>query len=55
VLSTTFIATCQALGLDPVAYQLLLPSKALWLIIISNFGSDKSFADDLRESRYCKC
>merc|ERR1740117_1928187 len=34
---TTFIATCQALGLGPVAYQLLLPSKALRLIIISNF------------------
>ena len=41
MLSTTFIATCQALGLGPVAYQPLLPLKALWLIIISNFGSDK--------------
>ena len=31
------------------------PSKVLWLISISNFGSDRSFADDLTESRYCKC
>ena len=45
----------EKLGLGPVAYELLLPLKVLWLISISNFGSDVSFADDLAESRYCKC
>jgi hypothetical protein len=43
-LSTTFIVTCQPLGLGPVAYQPLLPLKVLRIIVISNFGSDKSFA-----------
>ena len=31
--------TWQALGLGPVAYELLLPLKVLWLISISNSGS----------------
>jgi hypothetical protein len=34
----------------PVAYQSLLPSQVLRRIIILNFGSDESFAGDLRES-----
>jgi hypothetical protein len=29
--------------------------RTLWSIAISNIGSDKSFADDLIASRYCKC
>ena len=55
MLSTASIVTWQALGLGPVAHELLLPLKVLQLILISNLGSDKSFADDLTESRYCKC
>ena len=46
--------TCQQLGLDSVAYKLLLLLKALWLSVISISRRDKSFADDLFESRYCK-
>ena len=48
-MSIAAIITWQALGLGPVAYELLLPSKVLWLISISNFGGDRSFADDLTE------
>ena len=49
------MGTWQALGLGPIALELLLVSKLLWLFEISSFGSDKSFADDLTESKYCKC
>ena len=47
MLSTAFIVTWQALGLGPVADEPLLPIKVLWAIVISSFGSDKSFAGDL--------
>ena len=55
LLPTVSIVTCQALGLGSVAYQLLLPLKVLGLMLISNSGSDRSFVDDLFESRYCRC
>jgi hypothetical protein len=55
VFPTASIVTCQSLGLGSIACQPLLLLKALWLNIISNDGRDKSFADDLFESRYCKC
>ena len=41
------MGTWQALGLGPIAYELLRVTKLLWLLPISSFGSDKSFADDL--------
>ena len=50
-----FLYKRQTLGLGPVAREPFSAAKLLGLIQISSVGSDKSFADDLTESRYCKC
>ena len=53
-LSTASNVTWKEIGLGPTSYEGTRASTACASIVISNIGSDTSFADDLVASRYCK-
>ena len=53
-LSTASSVTWKEIGSGPTSYESTRASTACASIVISNIGSDTSFADDLVASRYCK-
>ena len=53
-LSTASNVTWKEIGFGPTSYENTRASTACVSIVISNIGSDTSFADDLVASRYCK-